>query len=101
LLKIKFPRDYPFKPPCINFITKIFHHNVDCNGSISLNLLDYDWSPAITISKVLYGIYTLLSEPNADYPYDEIIANLYKSDKSEFEKVAREYTLKYATQTFQ
>ena len=43
-------------------------------------------SPALTISKVLLSICSLLCDPNPDDPLVTEIAHLYKTNKAEYEK---------------
>ena len=48
-LNIHFPSDYPFKPPKLQFTTRIFHPNINANGSICKEI----WDPYLAITNIL------------------------------------------------
>jgi len=98
-LHLNFPTDYPFKPPVVNFATKIYHPNVtnDDKGSMCLGMLRADqWKPPNKVSAVLLLIRQLMLEPDIDNAVEMSIADQYKNNKKEFEKTAKDWIKRYA-----
>jgi len=96
-LEIVFPQDYPFKPPKVQFKTRIYHCNINSQGTICLDVLKDNWSPAFTISKVLLSIVALLSDCNPADPLVGSIAQQFVADREEHDRMAIEWTKRYAT----
>jgi ubiquitin-protein ligase len=115
--------EYPFKPPGLLFETKIYHcecgnanvawvnsprarerrallllaGNIDSTGGVCLNLLKKEWSPSQTLFSVMQTLYVLLASPNPDDPLVPAIAKQYRADVSTHNRVAQEWTLRYAS----
>ena len=95
-LAIQFPVDYPFKPPRVAFTTRVYHPNINAAGGICLDILKDQWSPALTVGKVLLSISSLLTDANPKDPLVTEIAHVYETDREQFNRTAREWTRRYA-----
>jgi len=97
--------EYPYKPPVAKMLTKVWHPNIDLNGSICHNFLKVDqifgdgagYAPTLGMSGVVMGVLNLFyGGENPDDPLNIEAATQYKADRGAFEQKAREWTKQYA-----
>ncbi|KAI4346351.1 hypothetical protein L6164_007254 [Bauhinia variegata] len=85
-LSLRFPLDYPFKPPQVKFETMCFHPNVDQFGNICLDILQDKWSSAYDCRSILLSVQSLLGEPNPESPLNSYAATLW-NDKEDYRRM--------------
>ncbi|MCJ1361089.1 hypothetical protein MMC16_000186 [Acarospora aff. strigata] len=98
-LHLSLPPEYPFKPPTLSFLTKIYHPNIsnDDKGSMCLGMLRSDeWKPSSKISAVLRFARQILVEPMPEDAVEGAIAEQFRRERAEFERVARSWVRLYA-----
>ncbi len=88
-IEFEFSKNYPYEPPWVLFKTPIIHPNINKKGQICLDILKDQWSPILTISKILLSISSLLSEPNPYDPLDGEIASIYINNYELFVNIVK------------
>jgi ubiquitin-protein ligase len=78
-LEITVPEKYPFKPPVARFLTPISLPCVRPDGTIDIDILGENWSPAMTIGVVAMSLCTVIN----DCPYD-YVKNLQETRTQNF-----------------
>ncbi|KAK7097168.1 ubiquitin-conjugating enzyme E2-22 kDa-like [Littorina saxatilis] len=96
-LEIKIPETYPFNPPLVKFLTKIWHPNISSvTGAICLDILKDQWAAAMTLRTVLLSLQALLAAAEPDDPQDAVVAQQYKEHYEIFRRTALHWTSTFA-----
>lgn len=105
---MKFPADYPYSPPSIRFLTKVWHPNVYENGDLCISILHPPvddpqsgelpcerWNPTQNVRTILLSVISLLNEPNTSSPANVDASVMYRRFKDskgrdkEYENIIR------------
>lgn len=105
---MKFPPDYPYSPPSIRFMTKVWHPNVYENGDLCISILHPPvddpqsgelpcerWNPTQNVRTILLSVISLLNEPNTYSPANVDASIMYrrwrdsKGRDKEYENIIR------------
>jgi ubiquitin-protein ligase len=98
-LTIDFTEDPPEKPPEIKFLTKIYHLNIYNDGHVCLES-NNEFKGGKNFEQVFYEIYFLFIKQNPESTWSsfEDRKKLYNDKREEFNRIAIEWTKKYATE---
>ncbi|CAG0887691.1 unnamed protein product [Darwinula stevensoni] len=105
---LKFPPDYPYSPPTVRFLTKVWHPNVYENGDLCISILHPPgddpqsgelpcerWNPTQNVRTILLSVISLLNEPNTFSPANVDASVMYrrwrdsKGKDKEYENIIR------------
>jgi len=105
---LKFPQDYPYNPPSVRFLCKVWHPNVYENGDLCISILHPPvddpqsgelpcerWNPTQNVRTVLLSVVSLLNEPNTSSPANVDASVMYRRWKEskgrdkEYENIIR------------
>lgn len=109
---MRFPPDYPYSPPTIRFLTKVWHPNVYENGDLCISILHPPvddpqsgelpcerWNPTQNVRTILLSVISLLNEPNTFSPANVDASVMYRRWKEsrgkdkEYENIIRKQVL--------
>ncbi|ENN70240.1 ubiquitin-conjugating enzyme E2 R2 [Dendroctonus ponderosae] len=110
--RVKFPADYPYSPPSIRFLTKVWHPNVYENGDLCISILHPPiddpqsgelpcerWNPTQNVRTILLSVISLLNEPNTFSPANVDASVMYrrwrdsKGRDKEYENIIRKQAM--------
>ncbi len=104
-LNINFTNKYPYEAPQVNFVTPIYHLNVNPRApkdtnSLPLGFADIStllwWKPEYRMKEILKNIYSLFYMTNPDSPYGLDRAIEFKENRNAYEEKVKFFTKKYA-----
>ena len=97
ILTADFTENYPKEKPEVRFVNQIYHLNVSpSNHHICISILN-EWKPKTPMVDVISGIFSLFYNQNPKSPYSGEMAREYETNRNEFNRKAKEWTLKYAS----
>ena len=99
LAYIEFPKEYPYAPPHIRFVTPIKHCNINNYGRVCHSILDRNYTPNTKMSLILQCIYGLLLNPDVADPLDTNLALAYYEADGSYEAQIMQYVESYATKS--
>eukprot|EP00746_Dinoflagellata_sp_MGD_P018540 gnl/MRDRNA2_/MRDRNA2_142997_c0_seq1.p1 gnl/MRDRNA2_/MRDRNA2_142997_c0~~gnl/MRDRNA2_/MRDRNA2_142997_c0_seq1.p1 ORF type:complete len:194 (+),score=24.17 gnl/MRDRNA2_/MRDRNA2_142997_c0_seq1:95-676(+) len=97
-IRVGLPEQYPYHPPSITFVNKVYHPNIDeKSGVVCLDVINQTWTPLYSLANVFQMFLPqLLTYPNVSDPLNSQAAILWMKDRSQYEEKVKEYVRLYA-----
>ena len=100
VLDVTLPAEYPFKPPLVKFLTKIYHPSVTAEGAICADTFEIapdKWGPTKNMLGVLNSFAAALADPTpAETPSNPEAATVFVEDRAAFDRTAAAWVAEHA-----
>ena len=100
VLDVALPAEYPFKPPVVKFLTKIYHPSVTAEGAICADTFEIapdKWGPTKNMLGVLNSFAAALADPTpAETPSNPEAATAFVEDRAAFDRTAAAWVAEHA-----
>lgn len=96
---IKFPKEYPNRPPEFKFIDILPHPNIYANGDVCISILHegndiwgYEdiserWNPSHSVNSILMSIISILANPNFESPANIDISIMWRNQWDAYKQI--------------
>ena len=95
VFEVRIDREFPFKPPKVHSLTRIWHPNIH-GKEVCVGILGRDWTPSNNIVTIIQTLRFLLDNPNPDDPLNTECAKQMKESFEDFKEKAKDFTKEYA-----
>eukprot|EP01139_Manchomonas_bermudensis_P023529 Amastigsp_a841229_1799.p1 type:complete len:211 gc:universal Amastigsp_a841229_1799:672-40(-) len=99
----KFPADFPYSPPTMQFTTPMWHPNVYPDGRVCISILhpavdefgsgeslNERWLPSRSIESIIVSVLSMLAEPNINSPANVDASVQFRDRTAEYNARVRE-----------
>lgn len=87
--KLKIPHAYPFKPPKLLCLDKVFHPNIDDDGNVCMEILRLGWRPTHGLESVFVNLYVIFIEITGEDALNTLAGDLVRMDYERFVRIAK------------
>ncbi|AFM99249.1 ubiquitin-protein ligase [Encephalitozoon hellem ATCC 50504] len=87
--KLKIPHAYPFKPPKLLCLDKVFHPNIDGDGNVCMEILRLGWRPSHGLESILINLYVIFIEITGEDALNALAGDMFREDYERFVRIAK------------
>jgi ubiquitin-protein ligase len=90
--------NFPFKPPVVTVLTKIYHPNIDEKGLVCEDMIETGakWAPTKKIVSVMEKIKSMMVAPSTENGLNPDSLKEFQQNHAQWYKTAQNYTQQHA-----
>lgn len=87
--ELRIPHGYPFSPPKLLCMDRVFHPNIDGDGNVCMEILRLRWTPGHGLENIFVNLHVIFLEISGKDALNTVAGDLFEEDPRRFTRVAR------------